>query len=452
MQNPKTNANHERPRGRPRGGDLVAASLCEVLNLVRLGQADTRQEIERTSAFGRAIVADRLVTLGELGLIDEAGTGVATGGRAPRLVQFCKERARIVVITLNQSALGVGIADLSGQLLTEHHEPGDLAEPRACIDRISALVRWIVSRQAKVTDLWGISISVPGPVIANPAERFIRTTPDFLHDWGNSGLVETLLREFQTPVWISSSVEAMTMGELHGGAGQGETSMLFVKTGKRIGAGLVAVGRPYHGASGAVGLIGQLPVTADGQTGSLDRMAGTDMIEAQGRDAAATGESSALAELLSRNLPITAHEVCQAAQMGDPASTAIISRSGHLIGGVIATLASMLNPSLIVLAGSVAQTNDILLAAVRETVYGVSHPLVTRDLRIVRSQMGASAALLGAASIAVEALFTPSVLRDWIMSGSPVHHPEMVESLASANRSEPKVQSVAPPPPAAIRT
>ena len=97
--------------------------------------------------------------------------------------------------------------------------------------------------------------------------------------------------------------------------------------------------------------------------------------------------------------------------MGDKISTDIIVQSGRLIGGVLATLTNMLNPQLIVLAGSIAQTNYILLASVREAVYGASHPLVARDLRILRSQMSGSAALLGAATIGVEALFAPSFLK-----------------------------------------
>ena len=60
-------------------------SLSAILNLVRLGLANTRQEIERQLSLGRAVVADRLATLNKLGLIDESELGPATGGRAPRL-------------------------------------------------------------------------------------------------------------------------------------------------------------------------------------------------------------------------------------------------------------------------------------------------------------------------------------------------------------------------------
>jgi predicted NBD/HSP70 family sugar kinase len=434
----KSAQNHQRGKGRPRNSEAATASLVAVLNHVRLSEATTRQELEHVSEYGRAIIADRLAILSELGLLNESETGVASGGRAPRLVQFSKDHARLVVVTLDQSAIGVGLADLNGKLLMEHHEEINITNKTLTADRICALINWLMTRltrQPKTPDLWGISISVPGPVLTNPNIPFLLETPNFLPDWENIGLVETLMQRFKAPVWMHSNVETMTMGELHGGAGIDQQTMLFVKVGQRIGAGLVSNGQPYHGAAGAVGLIGQLPVTSGNTTGSLDAMAGASMIEARGIKAAQSGESAYLAEMLERGTSITAIEVCQAAQMGDAVSTEIVMQSGRLIGGVVATLANMLNPQLIVFAGSIAQTNDILLASVRETVYGSSHPLVTRDLHILRSQMSNSAALLGAAVIAVSSLFDPVFLKDWILLGSPTQHPDFVSGLETLNTS-----------------
>lgn len=440
-------ANQTRSKGRPRNSESAAASLVDVLNLVRLGHATTRQELERVGEYGRAIVADRLATLKDLRLVHESATGIATGGRAPRLVQFASDRARLIVVTLDQSAVGVGLADLHGQLISEHHEIIEITDQTATVDRICALINWMMTRQADAPDLWGISIAVPGPVLTDPDSLYLLETPDFLPNWDRSGLVETLTQRFQAPVWMRSNVETMTMGELHGGAGIGQQSMLFVKIGQRIGAGLVSNGHTYHGAAGAVGLIGHLPVTFDGSAGSLDAMAGAEMIKTRGFAAAQSGESAHLADTLARAGEISAIDVCQAAQVGDEVSAEIVAQSGKLIGGVVATLANMLNPQLIVLAGSIAQTNDILLASIRETVYGASHPLVTRDLRILRSQMSSSAALLGAAKTAAEALFDPTFLKDWITLGSPCLNPAFLQAQASLDANKPQSDEGPPPPP-----
>jgi len=443
----KSAPNHQRGKGRPRNSEVATASLVAVLNHVRLGQPKTRQDLERVSEYGRAIVADRLAILTKLGLVNESETGVATGGRAPRLVQFTNDRARLAVVTLDQYAIGVGLADLSGKLLTEHHEAANMIDQTKTVDRIHALINWLMTRQSETPDLWGISISVPGAVLTNPNAYFLLETPDFLPNWDKSGLVEALMQRFNAPVWMHSSVQAMTMGELHGGAGIGQQTMLFVKVGQRIGAGLVNNGQPYHGSAGAAGLIGQLPVTSGDTAGSLDAMAGANMIKARGSEAAQSGKSAYLAEILVRGAEITAIDVCQAAQMGDPVSTEIVVQSGRIIGGVVATLANMLNPQLIVIAGSIAQTNDILLASVREAVYGASHPLITRDLRILRSQMGNSAALLGAAGIAVSALFDPMFLKGWLLLGSPTRHPDFLYGLQTLGSITQQADDGPQPPP-----
>jgi hypothetical protein len=109
---PQSDSGPGRSRGRPRNAEIAGPSLVDLLNLVRSGAATTRQELERTSTLGRAIVADRLAMLGDLGLIDESELGAATGGRAPRLVRFAARRATILVATLDQADIGVGVADL----------------------------------------------------------------------------------------------------------------------------------------------------------------------------------------------------------------------------------------------------------------------------------------------------------------------------------------------------
>jgi hypothetical protein len=86
---------------------------------------------------------------------------VGTRGRAPRLMRFAARRAA----TLDQTAIGVGVADLSGTPLTEPHEAADLtAPPDRLTERLAAPFRWSLDRHAAAEGFWGISLSVPGTV------------------------------------------------------------------------------------------------------------------------------------------------------------------------------------------------------------------------------------------------------------------------------------------------
>jgi hypothetical protein len=67
-------------------------------------------------------------------------------------------------------------------------------------------------------------------------------------------------------------------------------------------------------------------------------------------------------------------------------------------------------------------------------VYRRSHPLVTRDLRILLSQMGNSAGLVGSALAVVDELFAPDAVARWIAFGSPLEHPETREIVRRAGQ------------------
>ena len=67
------------------------------------------------------------------------------------------------------------------------------------------------------------------------------------------------------------------------------------------------------------------------------------------------------------------------------------------LGEVLTTCVSLMNPSVIVLGGAMAEAGEHLIAGVREVVYRRSMPLATESLHITLSQTGADAAVLGAA-------------------------------------------------------
>jgi predicted NBD/HSP70 family sugar kinase len=174
---------------------------------------------------------------------------------------------------------------------------------------------------------------------------------------------------------------------------------------------------------------------------SLEAIAGSEAIEREARQAAEGARSSYLTSVLARSGEVSVTDAGQGAQLGDGFCIELLARCGRAIGQALAPLANLLNPSLIVLGGNVAQTGDILLAAVREAVYRQSHPLVTRDLHIVRSQMSGSAGLVGSAQVVVEALFEPRFLQGWITLGTPREHSENKDLLvraADTMKSEPQ--------------
>jgi predicted NBD/HSP70 family sugar kinase len=243
--------------------------------------------------------------------------------------------------------------------------------------------------------------------------------------WDAYPVRERLMERYGVPVWVDNEVNTMALGELRAGAGISEADLVYLKIGTGIGSGLISGGRLHRGAQGCAGDIGHMAM-ADGNSvicrcgnvGCLEALAGGAAIARDGQQAAERGRSRFLADLASLNHPITAADVAAAAQHGDAFSVELLSRCGRRVGEALATVVNIFNPSLIIVGG------------IRETVYGRSLPLATRDLRIIRSSLGDAAGLIGAAFMVIDELFSRAQLERWIDDGSPIGHTEIVPRSA----------------------
>lgn len=403
-------------------------SLALVLGLIRSRKAGTRQEIEAESGLGRGVVADRLATLIRSGLIEEGELAASRGGRAPRQVEFRATAGNILVGSLGTTTLGVGLADLAGRLLVEHHEAADpLAGAEKTLDRLEALFELLLEEHPVARSAWSIGLAVPGPVELAGGRLSSEPTVHLAPGWDHYPVRDRLERKFGVPVWVGNEAQMMALGELRVGRGSGKDDLLFLKLGTRISAGLCAHGQVHRGSQGYAGDIGHVAVSDDsrvicrcGNRGCLEALAGGEAIGREGALAAAERRSPILAELAASGRTISAADVGMAAHLGDPFSVELLSRSGELIGGAVATLVAAYNPSLIVVGGGVAQGGEILISAIREAVYRRSRSLATQNLQIVRSEMGKTAGLVGAALAASDELFAHASLRSWIEAGSPI--------------------------------
>jgi predicted NBD/HSP70 family sugar kinase len=402
-------------------------SLARVLELIRSGRAETKQQVERLSGLGRAAVADRIGALIRTGLVEEGELGTSTGGRAPRRIQFRSGAGHVLVASVGSTTLGVGLADLSGRLLVEHHEPWtSTSGAERALERLDALFDWMLEEHPAARQVWGIGLSVQGPVELSRGRLGSRPTIHLMPGWQASAIREHLTARYGVRVWIDNEVHLMALGELRAGRGAPDGDLLFVKIGTGISAAFCPGGQVYRGAHGYAGDIGHVSIADDstvicrcGNTGCLEVLAGGAAISREGQRAADDGRSPTLAGLAQSGHTITAADVGMAAHRGDPVSVEILSHSGALIGSSLATLVNAFDPSLVVVGGGVAQAGEILIAAMREALYRRSRSLATQDLRIVRSEMGKSAGLIGAAVAAVQELFAPEVLNGWIEHGSP---------------------------------
>jgi glucokinase-like ROK family protein len=381
---------------------------AEIMHHVRaMSRPVSRSEMTDALGVSRSKISMEVGRLIEAGLLAEDGLAKSEGGRRSSLLRIPRSAGLIAAVDLGATSTDVALTTLGGELLIHRGEPGDIKDgPRSVLDRVKEMLSELLAEQgADAQDVLAIGVGVPGPV--ERATGVLRSPP-IMPGWDGFPIRAAFADEYEAPVFVDNDVNVMALGEHRDGIGKGEDDVLFVKIGTGIGGGIIADGHLQRGSQGCAGDIGHIcadpdgPVCSCGNKGCLEAMAAAPAIAAQAEECAQKGHSPVLQEVFDQRGTLTARDVGEAASRGDYHALQIIKESGRLVGQVLATLVSTLNPSLIVVGGGVANIGHSLLAEIRSAVYRRSLPLATRDLPIVLSELDQEAGVTGASVLAVE--------------------------------------------------
>jgi glucokinase-like ROK family protein len=406
-------------------------ALVVVLDEVRLGRSRSRSELVARTGLGRAIVAQRVGELLERGLVVEGDVGPSTGGRPPRQLSFRASAGHVLVADLGATSIDVAVTDLDGRILGHHDEPSLIeAGPDVCLDRVDELFDLLLGTTHGIPGpLWGVGIGVPGPVEFETGRPI---SPPIMPGWDGYPIRDRFAARYAAPVWVDNDVNVLALGEWRSGVAAGHDDVVVVKIGTGIGAGIISSGRLHRGAQGSAGDVGHIQITDDpsvicrcGNIGCLEALAGGEAIGRAGTVAALNGHSDRLQTVLDQRGTVSAEDVARAASFGDPVAVAMLQDTGRRVGSMLASVVNFFNPSLIVIGGGVANSPDLLLASIRETVYRRSLPLATRELLIQRSSLGGLAGVIGASAMVVDQLFSRDALAAWIGEGDPSGVPDV---------------------------
>ncbi|MFF0342120.1 ROK family protein [Kribbella sp. NPDC004875] len=359
------------------------ATTDQVLRLLLDGQPRTRAELIELSGLARSTVTGRIEELLAAGLVVPSGEAASTGGRPPARFRFNPTARLVLAADIGATHLSVALTDLTGEILHRSTTPLRIDEGPEVVLAAVARAGLALLREAgrSPADLAGTGVGLPGPVEHSTGRP---NHPPIMPGWDSYDVVGRLGRELPGPVLVDNDVNIMALGE-HATAYPDVDDLLFVKVATGIGAGMISGGRLHRGAQGAAGDIGHIQIL--GRT-ELCRCGNHGCLEA-------IASATALAAGLEG--ATTSQDIVDLVRSGNTAATTAVRQAGREIGTVLAAAVSLLNPSLIVLGGSLSQAGDSLLAGIRETVYARSLPLATTGLQVVTTRAAHDAALRGAA-------------------------------------------------------
>jgi predicted NBD/HSP70 family sugar kinase len=367
---------------------LHRANLERVIRAVRLAGSLTQAEIARGTGLSAATVSNIVRELRDNGTVQVTPT--SSGGRRARAVSLSGDAGIVVGVDFGHSHLRVAVGNLAHQVLAEQTEPIDVdASAAQGFDRAEQLVGRLIAATGIGPDkVIGVGLGVPGPI--DVATGVLGSTA-ILPGWSGINPREELAGRLGMPVHVDNDANLGSLGELVWGSGRGVQDLAYIKVASGVGAGLVINGRIYRGPGGTAGEIGHItldesgPVCRCGNRGCLETF---------------TAARHVLELLRGAHGPdLTVPRMVQLAREGDPGCRRVIADVGRHVGMGVATLCNVLNPSRVVLGGDLAESGELVIGPIRESVARYAIPSAARQLTVVPGALGGRAEVLGALAL-----------------------------------------------------
>lgn len=387
----------------------------DLLELVRSGRAVTRGALQQATGLSRATVGQRLDRLFRAGWLREGAGGPVDsplGGRPSITLEFDDAHAVVLAADLDTRHARACVLSLTGEILAEHS--GTLVIEDGPDAVLGELGRWFAELLEKAgqgaEEVCGIGLAVPGPVDLESG-RVVQ--PPIMPGWDGYDIRGRLARAFTehtgsgpVPVLVDNDANLMAYGEQRT-AHPDCSAFVLVKVSTGIGAGVVVDGSVYRGIDGGAGDLGHIRVPAGAEAlcrcGSYGCLAAVASGGAVARRLAATGVRAA-----------SGSDVRDLLASGHPEAAALAREAGRQVGDVLATVVTLLNPGVLMIAGDLAGTP--FLTGVRELLYQRALPRSTAGLEVVTSQLGERAGLVGAGALVVEHLYAPERVEERLLA------------------------------------
>jgi len=294
------------------------------------------------------------------------------------------------------------VIDGSGQIVARGRKDTPAQDPVAIVQVAADLIRELSSRRS--IDAVGVACAA----FIDRSRSTVIMSPNLA--WRDEPLRGRLESVLDVSVIIENDANAAAWGEFRFGAAAGADDVVMLTVGTGIGGGIVVDGALMIGAFGMAAELGHMRVVPDGircgcgSRGCWEQYASGSALVREARELVLSGTPHAerLKELCGGDpAALSGPDVTSAAVEGDPAAVELLADLGAWVGEGLASVAAILDPSLIVLGGGVSEAGDLLLdpavVAFRRHLMGRGH---RPEARFALASLGNDAGMIGAADLA----------------------------------------------------
>lgn len=363
------------------GGASLAVAL-EVLIHGPISRAEIARRLD-LSAGSLTRLSTPLIDAGLLVEVGERADGRA--GRPSRLLDVVPSSRHFIGMKLTaDEVLGV-VTDLRATVLDTLTVRLDSRDPDSVADAIAGVARTLSGRVDSVTAL-GVGI---GGLVGE--HGLVRSAP-FL-EWTDVPLGAMLEARTGLPTVVDNDLVAFTEYEHWFGAGRGVDDFAVLTLGAGIGFGLVVHDELVVSDDSGIGLVGHWPLDPYGPVCPSGHRGCAKSVLEQG--AIVTNVSAALGR------PVGYDEAMDLAAQGEPAAKRLVDDAGRGLGTLLAAIANLTTPRLIVLGGEGVGLVEVARDAIQEGIAQHRDPRAT-PLALVSTPGDNTEWCRGAAVLAIQ--------------------------------------------------
>jgi predicted NBD/HSP70 family sugar kinase len=367
----------------------------------------SRAEISRMSGFSRSTITLNVDRLLKIGLLSEK----PKKGSKRNSLAINSQHGVVVGVEMGAHSCEIGICDLTAKLLENRTFHISYATGPEYIQ--GQLIEELNHLLAKRRPILGIGIGLPSPV---DFEKGCAIHPAFMPGWHLFPIKGNLEKHFGCPVFVDNEVNTMALGESFLSKDFRTKSILFVKAGTAIGAGLIIDGDIYRGNSGLSGNIGHIQIEGNtelcrcGKRGCLESIAGGEAIAKHAEALAREGRSTILADILAKKGTLTAKDVRDVAATGDETSLSIIREAAQALGTILGKLVVFFDPKAVIIGGGLTGFGPQYIGYIRSSIMTQCTPWVKSDFIVKKSELGESIGTIGSAMLCIRQLMAENYL------------------------------------------
>ncbi len=305
-----------------------------------------------------------------------------------------------IAADLGGTNLRMAAVDSAGNILSRDRRATPSQGNQA--DIIDAIVGGVEDFQRELTgdyEFGGFGAAMPA--IVNSHSGVILRSPN-LPQLNDLEFSKVFAERLGLPVILENDANAAAVGERWKGASQGVLNSIHVTLGTGVGGGIIIDGTLIRGIDGTAGEIGHIAVEPEGHPcgcGSRGCVEQYSSATAMIRLAKELMPKYPETQLRSGS-ELTPLEMFEAGVKGDRLSLEVFRLAATYLGIALGGLVNVLNPEAIVIGGGVSAGWDLLIEPLRSEILRRAFPHPGERVKLMRSELGDDAGILGAAFLA----------------------------------------------------